>query len=188
MKRFASMLLALAITGSAMAANAGFSSDSPLQTLEPSRSMTGSAEILKADASLTEEVVAGLSSFASYLHSQGEDELGKKITYFINFNRDKFTPAQLQRLKEILSGLDAETLNYLNMTDFKDPTVSLILSVITGTLGVDRFYIGDIGLGVGKLLTCGGLGVWWIIDIFMIQNATKDRNFESVQEMLAIMN
>ena len=46
------------------------------------------------------------------------------------------------------------------------------------SLGVDRFYIGDVGLGVGKLLTCGGAYVWWLIDIFMIQDATKRKNME----------
>jgi TM2 domain-containing membrane protein YozV len=47
-----------------------------------------------------------------------------------------------------------------------------------GSLGVDRFYLGDIGLGVGKLLTCGGAYIWWLIDIFLIQDATKKKNME----------
>lgn len=66
----------------------------------------------------------------------------------------------------------------IQMTQFKDPTMALILSAIVGSLGVDRFYIGDVGLGVGKLLTCGGAYVWWIIDIFMISDATKRKNLE----------
>jgi uncharacterized membrane protein len=64
------------------------------------------------------------------------------------------------------------------MAQFKDPTMAIILSVLVGSLGVDRFYIGDVGLGVGKLLTCGGAYIWWLIDIFMIQDATKRKNME----------
>ena len=66
----------------------------------------------------------------------------------------------------------------IRMAQFKDPTMAIILSVLVGSLGVDRFYIGDVGLCVGKLLTCGGAYIWWLIDIFMIQDATKRKNME----------
>ena len=49
-----------------------------------------------------------------------------------------------------------------------DWTTLLILSVLLGGLGVDRFFSGHIGLGVLKLITLGGCGVWAIIDIIMI--------------------
>ena len=66
----------------------------------------------------------------------------------------------------------------IRMAQFKDPTMALILSVVVGSLGVDPFYIGDVGMGVGKILTCGGAYIWWLIDIFMIQDATKRKNLE----------
>ncbi|MBQ8485440.1 MAG: TM2 domain-containing protein [Bacteroidaceae bacterium] len=83
----------------------------------------------------------------------------------------------LEMVKNKLLSMDYNVAA-IRMTQFKDPTMVLILSVIVGSLGVDRFYIGDVGLGVGKLLTCGGAYIWWLIDIFMIQDAAKRKNFE----------
>lgn len=50
----------------------------------------------------------------------------------------------------------------------KSWTVALVLSLLFGWLGVDRFYLGQIGLGIAKFLTAGGLGVWWVIDLVLI--------------------
>lgn len=65
-------------------------------------------------------------------------------------------------------------------SQLKDPTIALILSIVVGVYGVDRFYIGDIGLGIGKLLTCAGAFIWYLIDIFMIMDATRKKNLETV--------
>lgn len=46
--------------------------------------------------------------------------------------------------------------------------VALILSIFFGSLGVDRFMMGHIGLGILKLVTFGGFGIWWLIDVILI--------------------
>jgi len=60
----------------------------------------------------------------------------------------------------------------------KNPVSVFGFSVFLGGLGVDRFIIGDTGLGIGKLLTAGGLGVWTIVDLFLIAKATRRKNME----------
>ncbi len=55
--------------------------------------------------------------------------------------------------------------------------VAILLSVLVGSLGVDRFYMGYIGLGVLKLVTFGGCGIWYIVDIILIATGNlKDSN------------
>ncbi len=46
--------------------------------------------------------------------------------------------------------------------------LTLLMSLFFGTLGVDRFIMGHIFLGLLKLLTVGGLGIWWLIDVILI--------------------
>jgi TM2 domain-containing membrane protein YozV len=50
----------------------------------------------------------------------------------------------------------------------RDWLTTVLLSFFLGGLGVDRFYLGQTGLGIAKLLTAGGCGVWALIDFIMI--------------------
>lgn len=59
----------------------------------------------------------------------------------------------------------------------KEWLVALLLSLFLGYFGVDRFYLGHIGLGIVKLLTGGGCGIWWLVDFILIAvGQIKDSN------------
>jgi len=49
--------------------------------------------------------------------------------------------------------------------------LALLLSIFVGSLGIDRFVMGKVGTGILKLITFGGFGAWWLIDVILI--ATK---------------
>jgi hypothetical protein len=108
----------------------------------------------------------------------------QKVDMFIMSNGKFFESFQIAQIRERLLNLDENKWAMIQSVPLKDPQTSLIISIILGAYGIDRFYIGDTGMGVGKLLTCGGLGIWAIVDWFSIQKATRQKNFEKLQQYL----
>jgi TM2 domain-containing membrane protein YozV len=108
----------------------------------------------------------------------------QKVDMYIMSNAKYFESHQIGAIRDRLLAIDDNKWILLQSMPLKDPQTSLILSILVGVYGVDRFYIGDTGIGIGKLLTCGGLGIWTIIDWFNIQNATRQKNFEKIQTIL----
>lgn len=97
-----------------------------------------------------------------------------------------FPAEQLPYIRERLANLPDEKSSMIYSVEFKNPTTALVLSLLLGCYGIDRFYIGDIGIGIGKLLTCGGFGIWTIVDWFLIRDATKKVNAEKFMQMISI--
>ena len=108
----------------------------------------------------------------------------QKAEMFMMLNGKFFESHHMQGLRDKLLNIDEGRWVSLQMAQFKDPTTSLIISILAGGLGIDRFYLGDTGMGIGKLLTCGGLGVWTIIDWFLIMGATREKNMEKFQQIV----
>ncbi len=54
----------------------------------------------------------------------------------------------------------------------------LIMSIIFGWIGVDRFIMGKVGTGILKLITIGGFGIWWLIDLILIATKYEFKNIE----------
>lgn len=99
-----------------------------------------------------------------------------KIDMYAGTMHEYFNPTDIPLIKSSLEKIDNEKLVIFQSLDFKSPTVAIVLSFFLGCFGVDRFYIGNILLGVLKLITFGGLGIWTIVDWFLIMGATRKSN------------
>lgn len=108
-----------------------------------------------------------------------------KIDMYLAQNANMFPAQKIMLIKEALSKLDESKMMYVQSVQLKDPSTILILSILVGSLGVDRFILGDTGMGVLKLLTCGGVYVWWIVDMISAQDRAKEYNYKQLMQTLS---
>jgi TM2 domain-containing membrane protein YozV len=106
-----------------------------------------------------------------------------KIDMFIAGNSSKFPAEKLMMVKSQLEKLDDSKFVMLQTVAYKEPTTLLIVSILIGSLGVDRFMLGQTGLGIAKLLTCGGLGIWTIVDWFQIMGIAREENYKKFSQI-----
>ncbi|KGF50933.1 TM2 domain-containing protein [Prevotella melaninogenica] len=108
-----------------------------------------------------------------------------KVNHILMMLSSKIPAGSIPSVRTRLENIDISESEILALhSQMKDPLLSILLSIFIGSLGIDRFYIGDVGLGIGKLLTAGGCGIWWLIDIFLIVDATKRKNLETLSYYL----
>ena len=107
-----------------------------------------------------------------------------KVDMYIMTNQKYFPAEKIMYIKEKLSAMDESKLMMLQTIELKDPTTILLVSIFLGSLGIDRFLLGDIGMGILKLLTCGVCGILTIIDWFTVSKKTKELNFNNIMTML----
>lgn len=100
------------------------------------------------------------------------------INTYLAINGNKYPKEALTTVSAILKKLNKNQQASLHMLSIKDPILALLLSFFFGSFAIDRFYIGNILLGILKLITIGGLGVWTVIDWFIISKHTRQQNLD----------
>lgn len=108
----------------------------------------------------------------------------QKVDMYIMTNQKYFPAEKIMLIKERLLALDEQRFQMVSMIELKNPTTLLLISIFIGGLGIDRFMIGDTGMGILKLLTGGCCGVLTIIDWFTISKKTKELNFNNVMAQI----
>ena len=94
-----------------------------------------------------------------------------------------FDPVTLQEVQSKLLELDDNKASYIMSANYQNPTLILIIAIL---LGWERFFLDDIGMGVLKVITCYGIGIWWLVDIFTAQRRTYEYNYKKFNEMLML--
>ena len=107
-----------------------------------------------------------------------------KVDMYIMTNQKYFPAEKIMYLKEKLLAMDESRFSMISTISLKDPTTILLVSIFIGGWGIDRFMLGDTGMGILKLLTGGLCGILTIVDWFTISKKTKEQNFNNVMALI----
>ncbi len=108
----------------------------------------------------------------------------QSVDMYLIANAKYFDTAVIPMLRQSLENCDENVFISLQAVELKDPTLMLLVSIFVGGLGVDRFLLGDIGMGLLKLFTGGCCGILTIIDWFTIMKRTKEKNLTAISMVI----
>ncbi len=107
-----------------------------------------------------------------------------KIDMFFVANGKKLPNEKAVLIREKMASVDDSRYATISSIEMKDPTTMLLVSIFLGELGVDRFMLGDTGMGILKLLTLGCCGILWLIDVINISKKVKENNYNELMKIL----
>ncbi len=107
-----------------------------------------------------------------------------KVDMYIMTNQKYFPAEKMMYIKEKLLAMDESKFSMISTVELKDPTTILLISIFLGGLGIDRFMLGDTGMGILKLLTGGCCGILTIVDWFTVSKKAKETNFNNIMTIL----
>ena len=94
---------------------------------------------------------------------------------FIGLNHENFNPQDLVAVKQKLEQMDDSKFYLIQGTEFQKPSIILLIAVL---FGIERFFLDDIGMGILKVITGWGCGIWWLVDIFSAKDRAKRYNYK----------
>ncbi|MDE6585444.1 MAG: TM2 domain-containing protein [Clostridia bacterium] len=111
-----------------------------------------------------------------------QDERVRQVLQMLS---GKLPEEKLVMLRNKLVTVPDNRVDEILCVQLHNPTHILLFSIFLGGIGVDRFMIGDVGLGVAKLLF-GWItfGLWPLIDIFICYKKAKENNFNKIMTLL----
>ena len=109
-----------------------------------------------------------------------------KIAAIVAHFSPELSDTDVLALRQSLETAPDANYSLIMATPVKSHMTTLILSIFLGGLGVDRFYVGDTGLGIAKLLFGWlTLGLWPFIDIFLCYKKARQDNMKKLTMAIA---
>ncbi|MFZ9170440.1 MAG: TM2 domain-containing protein [Sediminibacterium sp.] len=106
-----------------------------------------------------------------------------KVDMFIGLNAENFHPHDLMIIKDKLEKMNDDKFFLIQGVELQKPSTILLIAII---LGWERFWLGDVALGILKIVTFYGCLIWWFIDIFSAKDRAKKYNFAKISQVLSM--
>jgi hypothetical protein len=103
---------------------------------------------------------------------------------YVGLNAENFNPQDLMVIRERLERLDDDKFYFVQGMELQRPSTILLIAIL---LGWERFWLDDIALGIVKIITAYGCGIWWLVDIFSAKERAKKYNFQKFNQSLSFV-
>lgn len=108
----------------------------------------------------------------------------QKVDMYLATKAEYFNVMQLSDIRAQLEAMSDDKFFMLQSVELRNPTTILVIALL---LGWERFFLDDIGLGILKVLTGYGCGIWWLVDLISAKRRTHEYNYRKFMEFVSIM-
>lgn len=108
----------------------------------------------------------------------------KKIDEFLISQKNNFPQDKITFIRDKMGQMDDGRYPIIGSIKFKNPKNLTLISIFLGYIGIDRFMMGETGMGILKMLTGGLCRILWIVDIVNISKKAKEYNYNELMKVL----
>ena len=102
-----------------------------------------------------------------------------QVNMWLSMNADKFNQQDLGPIRRTLEAIPDDQMMLVQNIEFRKPSTIFLIAFL---LGWERFLLDNILLGILKVLTCYGCGIWWLVDVISAKNRARIYNYQQFQK------
>jgi len=103
---------------------------------------------------------------------------------FLGMNSENFEMQDLSNMRAVLEKLDDDKLFMLQGAEFQKPSTIFLIALL---LGWERFWLDDTAMSVVKIITFGGCGIWWLVDVISAKDRAKKFNMKKFVQITSFL-